>query len=216
MKNKEFKYRALYYEYHIIDARIVNGYMQVRIKRRNGRTKWYWRYRLVYELYKGDIPKGYHIHHKNMDKLDDRPKNLVLMTRKEHIVTHGIIYNIKGEGGSKRMLGKKHSDKTKKKMSIAALGNQNSYGRIQNNEELRLRRRLFKKFGNGRALKHISIENVVKLVHGEGLSIRKAAKQLGCSAETVRNRLRWFKENKETENAFSVGDSPSAALTSNS
>lgn len=35
-----------------------------------------------------EIPKGYIIHHKNKNKLDDRIENLELLSRKEHINIH--------------------------------------------------------------------------------------------------------------------------------
>lgn len=30
------------------------------------------------------IPKGFHVHHKNRERLDDSPKNLQLLTKREH------------------------------------------------------------------------------------------------------------------------------------
>lgn len=38
----------------------------------------------------GKIPKGYHIHHKNKDKSDNRIKNLELLERSRHLSIHSL------------------------------------------------------------------------------------------------------------------------------
>ena len=45
-------------------------------------------HRHVYEKYNGYIPKGYEIHHINHNKLDNRPHNLQMMSRREHMNHH--------------------------------------------------------------------------------------------------------------------------------
>ena len=49
-----------------------------------------WRSRAVveYEVAHGRIPKGMVVHHKNGDKLDDRPENLEVLSRADHLRTH--------------------------------------------------------------------------------------------------------------------------------
>lgn len=49
------------------------------------------RYRLhryIWEYYKGEIPKGYHIHHKDHNKDNNELSNLELLTKEEHIKRH--------------------------------------------------------------------------------------------------------------------------------
>ena len=41
--------------------------------------------RLVYQAFKGDIPKGMCVDHINDDPLDNRPENLQLLTHKQNI-----------------------------------------------------------------------------------------------------------------------------------
>lgn len=41
--------------------------------------------RLVYQAFKGDIPKGMCVDHINNDSLDNRPENLQLLTHKQNI-----------------------------------------------------------------------------------------------------------------------------------
>lgn len=43
----------------------------------------------VWEHYNGKIPKGYHIHHKDFDKTNNEPSNLVLLGARDHGVLHG-------------------------------------------------------------------------------------------------------------------------------
>lgn len=50
------------------------------------------RYRLhryLYEKYKGNIPKGYEVHHKDHNKDNNNLNNLVLLSAKEHKLLHG-------------------------------------------------------------------------------------------------------------------------------
>lgn len=48
-------------------------------------------YRLVWKLFKGEVPKGYVIHHKDNMKTDDSLDNLELMTKSEHIGHHASL-----------------------------------------------------------------------------------------------------------------------------
>ena len=50
------------------------------------------RYRLhryLYEKYKGNIPKGYEVHHKDHNKDNNNLNNLILLSTKEHKLLHG-------------------------------------------------------------------------------------------------------------------------------
>lgn len=54
-------------------------------------------HRLVWRLHNGAIPKGYEIHHRNEDKLDNRIENLELVSKVEHRKRHaGIALNDAG------------------------------------------------------------------------------------------------------------------------
>ena len=57
-------------------------------------------HRIVYELYKGPIPKGHCIHHYNTCPRDNRPENLIMLTNSEHGKIHVEI----GRNGLEKQL----------------------------------------------------------------------------------------------------------------
>lgn len=68
----------------------INIYRGRRCVASNARTKYGGMviYRLVYQLFVGPIPKGYVVHHKDHNKLNDKLDNLVLMTKSDHMRLH--------------------------------------------------------------------------------------------------------------------------------
>ena len=46
-------------------------------------------HRVVWEHYNGAIPEGYHVHHRNGDRSDNRLENLELLSASEHASHHG-------------------------------------------------------------------------------------------------------------------------------
>lgn len=52
------------------------------------RAAWFAEHRLMYKEANGEIPQGYHVHHKNHDLLDNRLENLELLPASDHIDEH--------------------------------------------------------------------------------------------------------------------------------
>lgn len=86
----------LYYNFHADGREVVSNTIQAR------KEKWGegWisstyeipTHRLVHDYFKGDRPEGdYNIHHKNLNKLDNRPDNLILLTKAEHSKLHNSL-----------------------------------------------------------------------------------------------------------------------------
>jgi hypothetical protein len=53
-------------------------------------------HRLIWENHNGKIPKGYIIHHKNENRLDNDISNLELVTRAEHSRIHKFAEKMRG------------------------------------------------------------------------------------------------------------------------
>ena len=63
-----------------------NGYQRVWLTDNEGKQKWYYLHRVVYESVSGEpIPEGMDVNHKNEDKTENFFDNLNLMTRKQNV-----------------------------------------------------------------------------------------------------------------------------------
>jgi hypothetical protein len=80
-------------------------------------------YRKIYEHYYGiRIPKGYHIHHKDMNHGNNDPLNLECLHKDVHAQRHGFLTNFLMAQASASELGARIS-------SIKNLGNKHNLGR---------------------------------------------------------------------------------------
>lgn len=59
--------------------------------------RWKFEHRYVWERARGQIPRGYEVHHRNEDKLDNRIENLQLMRKRDHLVMHKLKYHTREE-----------------------------------------------------------------------------------------------------------------------
>ena len=87
-----------------------HGYYVVTSKKEGNHNKLL--HRLIFEDFYGDIPKHYHVHHKNGNKLDNCILNLQLISEKEHHSLHTLGY--------------KHTDEDRIKMSKIKTGKSNT------------------------------------------------------------------------------------------
>jgi hypothetical protein len=91
-------------------TRLCNGYH--RIYTRNEGNEGKMLHRLIWEEVNGFIPDGYHIHHKDGNKLNNELSNLQCIEKCKHIQYHNYIRD-------------KPNDETRLKMSKAQIGNKN-------------------------------------------------------------------------------------------
>ncbi len=168
-----------------------DGYVEYRVLF-GKRFRWVRRYELVWAHYKNEKRRfDWHIHHKGIEKIDDRPSNLEQMTKGEHAGLHGRIYSKKGVGGSRRNLGKQHSDETKNKMSISAMGNNNMPSKRDDDWKNRI------SSSNKRNVSrspNFDIYKIIKLFIEDNMTLYGIGKLLGTCKGIIHNRVNWFIE----------------------
>lgn len=77
-------------------------------------------HRYIWEKHNGKQPKGYEVHHVDDNPANNKIDNLILLTKAEHCKV--------------TWTGKKHSDESKKKMSISMMGKTNRLGKTHSQE----------------------------------------------------------------------------------
>jgi len=76
-------------------------------------------YRKIYEQHYGvKIPKGYHVHHKDMNHANDDPLNLEALHPDEHAKKHGFLNNfiMAGANAEERRLAAMRKPEAKQKL----------------------------------------------------------------------------------------------------
>jgi HNH endonuclease len=77
-----------------------DGYIRVWVA--PGRPRQY-EHRYVWEQAHGPIPAGYHVHHKNGHKTDNRLENLELVFGHTHLLQHGATRSLGGQWSRQRL-----------------------------------------------------------------------------------------------------------------
>lgn len=80
-------------------------------------------YQLVWTVFNGPIPKGYVVHHKDHNSMNDRLDNLQIMTKSEHTIHHHTGIKQSDEckrKKSEKLKGRVFTEETKMKMSKSA------------------------------------------------------------------------------------------------
>lgn len=113
--------------------------------------EWIKHHRWVWEQANGRIPKGYQIHHKDLNSMNDALDNLQLLTNSEHKTLHLLLRTKMGLPGVRKGVtawnkGLHPSEETKKKQSESHIGKKLSAESIakgtatkKRNRELRMR-----------------------------------------------------------------------------
>ena len=103
-----------------------HGYYRIHSNEKGNRGKYL--HRLIFEDFYGEIPKGFFVHHKNENPLDNCILNLQLLRNKDHSALHKPSEETKrkmseAQKGEKSWIyGKHHSNETKQKIREANQG----------------------------------------------------------------------------------------------
>ena len=120
-------------------------------------------HRLIWEdFYNTEVPKGYVIHHRNFNKLDNCILNLQLMKKGEHTKLHHIDKNVSGNT----------------KMKISESNNTSGYYRVDKHKDKRLKqgfrwRYQYNDNGKKKEIVSVSMDKLEKKVKAKGLKWKK-------------------------------------------
>lgn len=101
------------------------GYLMIKIKNKDGESKGRYVHRLVFEAFYRRPQKNEEVHHLDKCKLNCSTTNLVAWDEKRHKEYHyqdEETQTKKSRNASKALKGRKMSEETKKKMSLARKG----------------------------------------------------------------------------------------------
>lgn len=85
-KNGEIFSNSYNYKGHqLLGTKDRNGYLVLCLRCKDGKPKVYLFHRVIWFYFKGEIPQGYEINHKDEDKTNNSIDNLELLTRKENV-----------------------------------------------------------------------------------------------------------------------------------
>lgn len=137
--------------------------------------------RIFWDIMNPDqLCKGFDIHHKDLNKLNDDIDNLERITRSEHAKIHT-------SGEKNYMFGKKHSEYTKNKMSMSQAGEKNhNYGKKFSTE---IRRKISLNHADFSGANHPRARAV--MAEYQIFSTAKAAAIIfSTSSSTIRRRIK--------------------------
>ena len=132
------------------NAKIDKGYYRITSRKEGNNGKFL--HRLIWEdFWKAEVPKGYVIHHRNFNKLDNCILNLQLMRDKDHRILHNICEN-------NPMYGKNLSERHK--INLSKSRNTSGYLNVCKDKDKRFKQGFiwcYQYFEDG---KHIKIRSV--------------------------------------------------------
>lgn len=118
--SKDGKIFSKYWNKQLKDHKATNKeYIANQLVLKNGETRWFLRHRVIWYYFKGEIPEGMEIDHRNGKPSDNRLENLRLVTPKENMNNPITIERLKkaNTGENNPMYGAKLSEERKKEIS---------------------------------------------------------------------------------------------------
>lgn len=84
ISEREFIGDSVELEGQIFPAKVVSGYVVITVNQFTEKPAHIW----LWEHHNGKVPKGFHVHHINGNRVDNRIENLALMSADDHIALH--------------------------------------------------------------------------------------------------------------------------------
>ena len=162
-------------------AVVVNGYYTITSRKEGNYGVRL--HKLIWEKFNNcSVPKGYVIHHKNGNKLDNCILNLQLLSKSEHTILHhtGSKRSIETKnkisnsriGEKNHFYGKKHTNDTKIKMSVSS--NTSGYFRVSKNIKKECKQGFYWRYvyfedGKQKAITSVDLDKLKEKVLAKGL-----------------------------------------------
>lgn len=154
------------------NAKINNhGYYVITSRKEGNHNKQL--HRLIWEdFWKTEVPQGYHIHHRNFNKLDNCILNLQLIRAYDHHKLHNV-------GENNPFYNKTHSEESKQKMSeSASKRNTTGYYRVSKQKRKECKqgftwRYRYYEYGKNKQIVSVSLEKLKEKVKSKGLIWKK-------------------------------------------
>ena len=151
------------------NAKITNGRYYVITSRKEGNNGKLLHRLICEDFYNTEVPQGYHIHHKNGNKLDNCILNLQLMRDKDHRILHN-------SGENHPWYDKHHSEESKLKTSKTM--NTTGYFRVDKHKDKNCKQGFYWRYsyyenGKQKRISSVDIKKLEAKVKSKGLTWKK-------------------------------------------
>lgn len=137
-----------------------------------------------------DLPKGSIVHHRDGNKLNDRPSNLEVLSNSDHTKEHWQKDStLRRQHISESLRGRVVSEETRRKIALAGLGKANAAGKRGREQIANIQAGATER-ERKRHEREKPLSDQVKLMRSQGISAYKIGPALGISVDRVYRMLK--------------------------